>query len=301
MAAYKSISGSGFELLATDFVCLNKNWNYKNITSTFYRLYYIEEGAGTLFNAEWSVKLESGRLYLVPSFTNCNYCCDDYMNQYYICFTEASADGSSLFSSNRKLFEIPATDQDISAIKRVLALNPRRNLKTPHNPKVYEKSKVISDYHDQNKMLGLPAYIETCGLLLQLIARFMRAENFLQANPRAVNSRVADAIYFIQTNLQHPITVQTLAGRANRNPSYFSRLFFEETGELPLAYLQKIRIARAQLLLSTTDMAFSEIAVQTGFESLSYFSRIFKKISGQTPGEYKHQNLWCKVNCLYLQ
>ena len=102
-----------------------------------------------------------------------------------------------------------------------------------------------------------------------------------------IHSKIADAINYIQTHLQANITVAELARRANHNPDYFSRLFYENTGERPLTYLQSKRIERAQLLLTTTNMAFYEIATETGFENLSYFSRVFKNITGQTPGTYK--------------
>ncbi|WP_366087768.1 helix-turn-helix transcriptional regulator [Mucilaginibacter sp.] len=71
------------------------------------------------------------------------------------------------------------------------------------------------------------------------------------------------------------------------NADYFSRLFYENTGERPLSYIQVKRIERAQLLLTTTNLSFYDIAAETGFENLSYFSRIFKKITGQPPGAYK--------------
>jgi transcriptional regulator GlxA family with amidase domain len=106
-----------------------------------------------------------------------------------------------------------------------------------------------------------------------------------------IHSKISDAINYIQTNLQQNITVAQLAKRANHNADYFSRLFYENTGERPLSYIQSKRIERAQLLLATTNLPFYEIASETGFENLSYFSRIFKSITGQTPGMYKKNSL----------
>ena len=74
----RSILRSTFALLNTDHVKLNKNWNYKNVTSTFYRLYFIDGGEGKLFNTTEVLGLEEGYLYLVPSFTTCNHYCDSY-------------------------------------------------------------------------------------------------------------------------------------------------------------------------------------------------------------------------------
>jgi transcriptional regulator GlxA family with amidase domain len=139
--------------------------------------------------------------------------------------------------------------------------------------------------------MHVSAYVETNGILLQLLSRFLVPELFLLKDNSIIHSKVSDAINYIQTNLQTTITVADLAKRANHNPDYFSRLFYENTGERPLTYVQSKRIERAQLLLTTTDMPFYEIAAETGFENLSYFSRIFKNITGQTPSAYKKHSL----------
>jgi AraC family transcriptional regulator len=284
---YTSLLPSQFGLLACDYVRLDKSWDYKNITSTFYRLYYIDEGCGTLYNNASAITLEPGFIYLVPSFTGCNYRCDEYLGQYYISFAETSADGSSMFSANRKLFKIFATAEDIAAVKKILTLNPGRGLNSSHNPEVYEKNKALTDSMDRNNAILKHRYVATCGLLLQLIARFLELPEFLNTEAQPINALIADALYYIQTNLQAEITVAHLAKRANKSPDHFSRLFSHSTGETPLAYIQIKRIERARLLLVTTNMPFYEIAAETGFADLSYFSRIFKKVTGKTPGEYK--------------
>ncbi|HVK49667.1 MAG TPA: AraC family transcriptional regulator [Pseudobacter sp.] len=286
----KSAIQSTFELLAADHVQLNKSWNYKDVTSTFYRLYYIDEGTGKLFNAGSSIRLQAGYLYMVPAFTNCNYYCSDFLSQYYICFTEGSPDGSSLFFNNRKLFQLKATERDISTFKQILHLNPGRGLQMSYNPKVFEKANVLRGMGDQNRKTPLSDFVETCGLLLQLIAKFLGSPDFSEDTREPFTSIIADSIYYIQTNLKQEITVGALAKRANKTPDHFSRLFFTATGELPLEYIQKKRIAQAQLLLATTGMPISEIADETGFQSVSYFIRIFRRLTNKTPGEYKRSN-----------
>jgi YesN/AraC family two-component response regulator len=49
------------------------------------------------------------------------------------------------------------------------------------------------------------------------------------------------------------------------------------------------RIERAQYLITTTNLSYIEIAEETGFENVSYFSKIFKKVTSLTPGQYKQQ------------
>jgi AraC family transcriptional regulator len=283
----KSISKFSFSLLNADCVQLNKNWNYRNIISPFYRLYLIDDGEGKLYTPAHSHILEKGHLYLIPSFTICNYHCAEYLHQYYLHFTEESMDGTSLFIWNRKIFKVQADQSDLANFKRILQINPGRGLTKSENPKVYEKRPIIEGFQELNNLLHVSAYMETQGIILQLLSRFLASEHFQFERKSVIPSKISNAINYIQTNLQQNLTVADLAARANQNSDYFSRIFAEHMGERPLAYIQLKRIERAQFLIITTDLSFTEIAGQTGFESLSYFSRIFKNVTGQTPSEYK--------------
>jgi AraC family transcriptional regulator len=281
---------STFSLLNADYVRLNKTWNYRNVISPFYRIYLIDDGLGSLGDKDNDLILEKGFLYLVPSFTLCNHHCPNHLSQYYIHILEESTDGSSLFSANRKIHKIGSTEEDVCKFRRIIQLNPGRGLKGTDNPKEYEKQSTLTGFQQRNNLISLADYIETRGLIFQLVARFLKAENFRLAEDRKIPSKVLDAINYIQTHLHLAITVEQLAERASQNPNYFSRIFTKYTNERPLPYIQKKRVERAQYLILTTELPLSEIASDTGFESLSYFSRIFKSVSGQTPTHYKTNN-----------
>lgn len=284
------LSRSAFTLLNIGYVQLNDSWRYKNVTSTFYRLYYIDGGEGRLYNNSETVLLEEGFLYLVPSFTTCNYECDGYLSQYYLSIMEESADGLSLFAANRKIFKLPASALDIACVQRILRLSPDRELKHSYNPKDYEKSHILKGFLEMNNLLQPWELMEVCGLLLLLLSRFMAAETFQLEERETIHSKVLDAIYFIQTNLAAQITVEDLAKRASQHPDYFSRLFRKNTGMRPLVYVQSKRIERAQLLLATTRLPLYRIAEETGFDSLSYLSRLFRKVTGRTLTDYRKQH-----------
>ncbi|GAA0527163.1 helix-turn-helix domain-containing protein [Chitinophaga japonensis] len=285
----KLVLKTTFSLLNVDYVQLDESWNYRNVTSTFYRIYLIDDGSGVLYNPASSLTLEKGFLYLIPSFTTCNYYCADYLGQYYVSFIEDAPDGASLFANNRRILKVPATEADGVLFRRLLALNPDRGLKSSYDPKVYEKYPVLQSFREMNNYSPFSAYVETQGIILQLLSRFLTPECF-QSPAAMIHSRVSDAIDYILTNLHRPLTVAHLAQRANQHPDYFSRLFREHTGERPLSYIQLKRIERAQFLLVNTDLPLAQIAAETGFESLSYFTRLFKEKTAQTPGEYKRNN-----------
>jgi AraC-like DNA-binding protein len=286
----KHVLKSTFSLLNIDYVKLNKSWNYKNILSPFYRLYMVDDGHGRLFNPGSSHVLEKGYLYLIPAFTVCNYHCAQYLSLHYLHFIEDSIDGSSVFSLNRKIFKVAAAKTDIENFKRMERLTPRRGLYLTTNPKIYEKQPVLQGFRELNNLLPAAANMETQGIILQLLSRFLKAGNFEENTQKDFHSKIAAAVDFIQGHLQLPITVTQLAEKANQNPDYFSRIFQEHTGYRPLAYIQFKRIERAQFLIVTSNLSFNEIAAETGFDTLAYFSRIFKKITGQSPSQYKAIN-----------
>ena len=74
-----------------------------------------------------------------------------------------------------------------------------------------------------------------------------------------------------------------LASSLGLSYTVFRRMFQKETGHAPLAYQLEIRINRARVLLEQTDQPVSEIAQQTGFANVFYFSKMFSKRAGQTP------------------
>jgi AraC-like DNA-binding protein len=81
--------------------------------------------------------------------------------------------------------------------------------------------------------------------------------------------------------------VQRLASVSGVSEAHFARSFKEAFGVPPHRYLLTRRIERAKALLRDTDLAITEIAFQTGWNSLGTFGRIFRDITGESPGELR--------------
>ncbi|MEI6946475.1 AraC family transcriptional regulator [Paraflavisolibacter sp. H34] len=279
-----------FSLLHVDHVKLNRKWNYTNVISPYFRIYFIDEGEGFLSHAKETLKLEAPYLYIVPSFTLCNLSCPDYLSQYFLHFFEESPDGISLFQNNRTPMKVPAKELDIANVRRLYQINPGRGINRSDNPKVYEKNDFYKSYKELNLQQSDATSMETAGILMQLLSRFLASPQFKRKDELAVPSKIVEAMSYIQLHLDQDLTVAHLAARANQHPDYFSRVFLEHTGERPLTYIHEKRIERAQYLITTTNLSDSEIAAETGFEHQPYFSRIFKKVTSLTPGQYRRLN-----------
>ncbi len=277
-----------------DYVKLNHNWNYDNVISPYYRLYYIDDGIGFVSDSSSRLTLEPGYLYLIPSFTICNLNCDAYLSQYFIQFFEESPDGISLFTNNRLVMKIAATEIDILLVKKLLQSNPGRGINRSNNPKVYEKEIYYKEYQSLNNEIKTHLKFENQGILLQLISRFLSSTGFKSNNSKSVPSKILDTMSYVQLHLDKNLTVAELAQRVNQNQDYFSKQFLIHTGQRPLNYVLEKKIERAQYLIATTDKTFQEIAMNTGFSNLPHFSKTFKQIVSLTPGEYRHQNTQLK-------
>jgi AraC-like DNA-binding protein len=286
----RHFAGYNFSLLHVDYVKLNKKWNYTNVISPYFRIYYIDEGQGFIISKQEKIKLDPGYLYIIPSFTLCHLYCKDYLSQYFLHFFEDSADGISLFENNKKVIKVPAANIDIINFKRLLEINPGRGINRSDDPRDYEKQSYYKSYQELNKTVSDSVYFETQGIILQLISRFLNTRGFKNKKPEPLPSKILEAMRYIQLNLKANLTVNDLAEKANLHQDYFSRLFLKYTGQRPLSFLHEKRIERAQYLIATTNLSFIEIAENIGFESLSHFSKIFKKVTSLTPGEYRKQN-----------
>ncbi|WP_343615705.1 AraC family transcriptional regulator [Flavobacterium sp.] len=277
-----------FTLLHIDYVKLDDKWNYYNVISPYYRLYYIDEGTGFVSDSSQQLKLEPGCLYLIPSFTTCNLNCDHYLSQYFIQFFEDSADGISLFGNNRRILKCTASQIDILLIKKMLKSNPGRGINRSDNPKIYEREAYYKEYRSLNNVIKPHVQFENQGIILQLISRFLSA-GFKVSPQRIIPSKIADTMSYIQLNIHQNITILELAARVNQNQDYFSKQFLIHTGMRPLRYIHEKKIERAQYLIATTNKTFLEITIDTGFSNLAHFSKIFKQIVSLTPGEYRKQ------------
>jgi len=101
------------------------------------------------------------------------------------------------------------------------------------------------------------------------------------------NRMIARAMDFIGKHFSEEISLQTIAEEVSLNPSYFSRVFKQATGNTFKEYLTKVRVEEAKRLLKYTDYPLLDIAIAVGYDSQSYFTQIFKKETGLSPNKYR--------------
>jgi AraC-like DNA-binding protein len=124
--------------------------------------------------------------------------------------------------------------------------------------------------------------------LLPDIARLERAlsEYHAECLRRRASDLVAATKRFIQENLADT-TQESVAAHVGVSAIYLSVLFKEETGENFRDYLIAAKIHRAKKLLKETDSRIYEIALQSGYSDIKYFSKNFRRLVGCSPNEYR--------------
>src|SRR6187402_1961380 len=85
-----------------------------------------------------------------------------------------------------------------------------------------------------------------------------------------------------------PLNVRAVAAVAHISEAHFIRCFRGVFGETPHRYLQRRRVERSMFLLRETDRTVTDICFDVGFTSLGTFSRMFRRIVGETPSDYRH-------------
>ncbi|MDR1615955.1 MAG: AraC family transcriptional regulator [Syntrophomonadaceae bacterium] len=98
---------------------------------------------------------------------------------------------------------------------------------------------------------------------------------------------VRKCMEYIDSNFHYKITLEDLGRKTGHNPAYLCVRFKEETGVSVTDYIIGAKINEAKLLLKHEDMSVSEIANTLGFCSQSYFTKIFKEQTGETPRNYR--------------
>ena len=100
---------------------------------------------------------------------------------------------------------------------------------------------------------------------------------------------ISRAKQYIQDHQDEDLSLSQVAKAVNTSTFYFCKLFKKVTGLNFTDYVSRLRIEKAKNLLLNPNLRISEIAYEVGFQSLTHFNRVFKKIMGQSPTEYRQK------------
>jgi AraC-like DNA-binding protein/ligand-binding sensor protein len=125
--------------------------------------------------------------------------------------------------------------------------------------------------------------------LLEIFAQHlsMVSNQIVVQHENAEPPMITRAKEFIRQHLSEDISLGQVAKAVNTSTFYFCKMFKKFTGINFTDYVSRVRIEDAKNLLLNPNLRVSEIAYEVGFQSLTHFNRVFKKVVGQSPTEYR--------------
>jgi len=269
-----------FLLLNMGYAEHHSDWNWYNVSNPFFRIYYVAKGHAWVTVKEKKFHLTEGHLYMIPPFTIHNDNCNSIFKLYYIHVFEEIQNNISIFDQKTFPFEIEATAIDIELVKKLLKINPNKELFFYDPQKYTGKTSIVDAYKGRNYF----DFIESKGILLILFSRFLTHS---KEKTNIQDNRILKIIKYIQNNLSEKIKIKDLSELCFLSEDHFIRLFKKEMGTTPVHYINRKKIEQCQLKILISQNSIQEIADSVSFYNTSYFNKLFKKIVGTTPTDFK--------------
>lgn len=261
----------------------NSDWNWKNVNSPFTRLYYVTEGTAQIELPDGIHTLYPGHMYFVPAFTVHTNICNSHFEHYYLHIYEDHYSEDDWLEHWTFPVEIEAGPLDLALFQRLCKINPHMML-PKSDPTTYDNNPTLMRNLLKNRQRAFYDKVESRGIVLQLLSHFLK---HAQSKTEMEDNRIVKAVHYIHKHITETIELEKLAEIACLSKDHFIRLFKKGMRTTPLQYINQKKIEKAQLFLITEELTVKEIAFRLAFEDYSYFNRLFKKITGVTPQEYR--------------
>lgn len=137
------------------------------------------------------------------------------------------------------------------------------------------------NHHKLNHLSSL-----ICGEIIDLANVYIDADD--KKDKQSYYKGIPAVAEFMNNNYMNDLHIESLAKMANLSTNYFSTAFLKMLGDRPQVYLNKLRISKAKQLIKNSNEPINVIAQKCGFNNQSSFTSLFKKMTGQTPIDYRN-------------
>lgn len=240
------------------------NWEDGRILREF-QINYISEGAGVFENKHGKFQIKEGSIIVIFPNEWHRY---KPLNktgwvENYVGFSGEIAERllqNSVFSSKHPVIQCGIKEELIDTHLKILELVEKEH----------------------------PGYQQIAsGLVVKLLGYIISFEKQKGFSGKRIARIIEEVRFAMRQNIEETINLEEIADRHNVGYSYFRRMFKKYTGVSPGQYHLQLRIIRAKELLVSTDKSIKEISLELGFQTIHYFSLIFKKKVGVNPSEFR--------------
>ena len=233
-----------------------------------YQIVYITAGCGHFHfdnvNNETIVPAGNNVLYRPKELQKCEYYEKDKAELYWIHFTGSNVKSILRqygFPDKGRVFQVGTSSEYEQIFKRI----------------VIELQRCQENY---GEMLVLLLRHILIGFHRELTSEHMLKSEYL-------DHEMDNAVTFFDENCNQNINIDNYAASRGMGVSWFIQNFKKYTGSTPMRFVVGIRINNAQMLLETTTYSINEISKIVGYDNQLYFSRLFHKLKGYSPREYR--------------
>jgi len=148
----------------------------------------------------------------------------------------------------------------------------------------------LEEAYFQTRVIN-PKQYESVLRLLTIFAQHLAlvSNQLLVHQANAEPPAITKAKQFIETHQTEEISLGDVAKAVNTSTFYFCKMFKKATGLNFTDYLSRVRVEKAKNLLLNPNLRISEVAFAAGFQSLSHFNRVFRRIAGESPTQYREK------------
>ena len=150
---------------------------------------------------------------------------------------------------------------------------------------------IASLYSSKSELADVRIYMQVIGLLTAVREdQLRRSQENLECDDDKINEyseKFGTVLKYIDNNYMYDISLDQLAGVAGYSKYHFSRIFKQYNSMSYIQYINARRTKAAEQLLFEPDIPITEVAMRSGFKSLTTFNRIFKEIKHCTPTDFK--------------
>ncbi len=148
----------------------------------------------------------------------------------------------------------------------------------------------VTRSYQETPVVALGKYKATIRLLEFFADQLGALTNQILLLQQPVESvQITRARKFIEEQYQDNLTLATMARQACMSRFYFCKVFKKETGVNFIQYLWRVRVEKAKTLLMNLNFRTSEVAFESGFQSLTHFNRVFRRVERQSPKAYRQR------------
>lgn len=252
------------EILYISETIIDENFKTTKHAHPNIEILFFLEGSGYVITENEKIKVKKNDLMIINMESNHYECSNDNFRFYAIGLNHLKAFLKDSFSDN--IIYISLDDQISNTIYNLYNM-------------IYNESIEKKD----NYMELINNYFES----LKIIINRCISVNFYKINTKNKSAIVASLCQIIDNYFYLPIKIKDLAKRVSLSSSSICHLFKKEMGISIINYKINKQIEEAKNLILLTDMNMIEICNAVGLKDSSYFAKIFKKIVGQSPRDYK--------------